>query len=74
MQYIILLEMAFLLDGVVGACKQVHQYLSGCPVQKPAETIVLNEMKFMLPPRWFVRVAGFSGALAVAFAAYGAHG
>jgi len=43
---------------------------------KEVERIIVREVHDMLPARGhiFVRLAGLSGALAVAFGAYGAHG
>ena len=51
----------------------VYNQLPELPQTKEVEKIIIKEIE-MSRPLFFVRVAGFSGALSVAMSAYGVHG
>jgi hypothetical protein len=63
-------------DYITSGGRYIYDVLkSTSPVQtvREVETVIVKEMAVQLP-RFFVRVAGLSGATAVVMGAYGAHG
>lgn len=65
--------MAGLWNDLTGICTQIYNSLPGLPPHKEIERVIIREVQ-MMPPRSFVRLAGLSGALSIALAAYGSHG
>ncbi|KAK7467765.1 hypothetical protein BaRGS_00037002 [Batillaria attramentaria] len=65
--------MAGLWSDITGIWSQIYSSLPGLPPPKEIERVVVKEVEKM-PTRSFVRIAGLSGALSIALAAYGSHG
>ncbi|XP_041348648.1 transmembrane protein 256 homolog [Gigantopelta aegis] len=57
---------------ITNLAKTVYNQLPQLPATKEVETIIIKEIE-MSRPYFFVRIAGLSGAIAVAMSAYGAH-
>ena len=68
------LMMAGLWNDITGIANAIYSSLPGVPPPKEVEKVIVKEVDAMIRTRAFVRIAGVSGALSVAMAAYGAHG
>lgn len=70
--------MADLLSNISGALNSIYYSLPPLlPKTKEIETVIIREVAmFRIPQgsRTFIRIAGLSGAIAVALGAYGSHG
>lgn len=66
--------MAGLWNDITGIANAIYSSLPGVPPHKEIEKVIVKEVDAMIRTRGFVRIAGVSGALSVAMAAYGAHG
>ncbi|XP_076435595.1 transmembrane protein 256 homolog [Babylonia areolata] len=66
--------MSGLWTDITGIFSEIYRVLPGVPAPKEIEKVVIKEVDTMIQRRSFVRIAGLSGALAIAMAAYGAHG
>ncbi|BFZ00771.1 hypothetical protein BsWGS_03810 [Bradybaena similaris] len=69
--------MADFLSNISGALNSIYTFLPPLlPKTKEIETVIIKEIAmFRIPEgsRTFIRIAGLSGALAVALGAYGSH-
>lgn len=67
--------MSNIIGGVIDFYKGLPSLLPERIVEIPVERIVIKESTMIIgQSRHFVRLAGLSGAVAVAMSAYGAHG
>ncbi|XP_067669190.1 uncharacterized protein [Haliotis asinina] len=64
--------MAEVLKATQGLLSTVYSYIPGLPSSKEVEKVIIREIE-MPRPSAFYRLAGLSGAIAVAMGAYGAH-
>ncbi|XP_048246870.1 transmembrane protein 256 homolog [Haliotis rufescens] len=64
--------MAEVLKVTQGLLSTVYSYIPGLPSSKEIEKVIVREIE-MARPNAFYRLAGLSGAIAVAMGAYGAH-
>ena len=66
--------MSGLWNDITGVWNTIYRNLPGVPVPKEVQKVIIKEVDTMVRTRGFIRLAGVSGALSVAMAAYGAHG
>lgn len=67
--------MSNIIGGVIDFYKGLPSLLPERIIEIPVERIVIKESTMIIgQSRHFVRLAGLSGAVAVAMSAYGAHG